>query len=114
MHFNTTLLVFIHGFKGSDNTFDAFPEHLQQLLTEALTSSDSASSPTERAQQIVTKIYPQYSTRGDLPSAVLNFKEWLVSEVLALEKGKEGGKGANDRPIERPGVGVVLVGHSMG
>jgi hypothetical protein len=61
----TVLLVFIHGFKGGDDTFDRFPPHLQALLSHALP-----------AFNIVQIRYPRFETRGDLKEAVANFKDW--------------------------------------
>lgn len=104
MNHTTTLLTFIHGFKGSDDTFDIFPSHLQDLLTKQLVETEGRSE-----QRIVIKIYPRYETRGNLPDAVNVFREWLVEQILTLEK-----ENGNSSPIERPSVGVVLVGHSMG
>ena len=31
------LIVFVHGFKGTDETFGAFPKRLQHILTETIT-----------------------------------------------------------------------------
>jgi len=31
------LVVFVHGFKGTDQTFDDFPERLQHILAETIT-----------------------------------------------------------------------------
>lgn len=61
----TLLLVFIHGFKGGDDTFTSFPGHLAQLLRHAL--------PKVRVIQLT---YPKYETRGDLHDCVSRFKEW--------------------------------------
>lgn len=61
----TLLLVFIHGFNGSDNTFVNFPQDLRALLSHALPKID-----------IVSVQYPQYETRGDLKECVAKFKEW--------------------------------------
>jgi hypothetical protein len=61
----TILLVFIHGFKGSDHTFHSFPTDLRALLAHTLPKID-----------VVTVQYPQYETRGDLRECVARFKEW--------------------------------------
>lgn len=63
----TVLLVFIHGFKGGDDTFDRFPSHIRALLSHALPSFN-----------VVQTVYPQFETRGELKEAVSNFKEWSV------------------------------------
>ena len=65
MH-KTLLLCFIHGFKGGDDTFGGFPEHLRALVSHAL--------PQVSVSAIV---YPQFETRGDLKECVSRFKEWL-------------------------------------
>jgi len=61
----TLLLVFIHGFKGGDDTFSTFPSHLAQLLRHALPKV-----------QVIHLVYPKYETRGDLHECVGRFKEW--------------------------------------
>jgi len=33
---NLLLVIFIHGFKGSDNTFKEFPKRLQHILSEGI------------------------------------------------------------------------------
>lgn len=69
----TLLLVFIHGFKGSDDTFHNFPAHLAQLLRHALPKV-----------QVIQITYPKYETRGHLHECVARFKEWYVSTILPL------------------------------
>jgi len=61
----TLLLVFIHGFKGSDDTFGGFPADLRALLAHTLPKID-----------VVSVQYPQFETRGELKDAVARFKEW--------------------------------------
>ena len=80
----TLLLVFIHGFKasrnsilskrfmadclqGGDNTFEKFPEHLRVLVSHKLPKLN-----------VISAVYPQYETRGDLRSCVAKFKEWYA------------------------------------
>ena len=65
----TLLLVFIHGFKGSDDTFGNFPNDLRALLAHTLPKID-----------IVSVQYPRYETRGDLKESVARFKEWLGTQ----------------------------------
>ncbi|KAL8741381.1 MAG: hypothetical protein Q9190_006006 [Brigantiaea leucoxantha] len=64
MH-KTLLLCFIHGFKGDDNTFCGFPDHLRALVSHAL---------PRLTIKVVT--YPQFETRGDLGECVGRFREW--------------------------------------
>jgi hypothetical protein len=61
----TLLLVFIHGFKGGDDTFARFPPHLRALLSHALPHLT-----------VVQVQYPKFDTRGDLSECVVRFKEW--------------------------------------
>ena len=108
----TLLLVFIHGFKGTDDTFGSFPAHLRALLTHALSPPPRSTSQSQQQQQsitVVTKIYPKFETRGDLTQCVARFREWLETVVIDLEV--EMGTAS---PVVDPGVHVVLVGHSMG
>lgn len=94
----TLLLVFIHGFKGSDTTFNAFPKDLSALLSHALPQL-----------QILSVQYPQYETRGDLAACVAKFSDWLQEKVIDLEV-----ENGTPSPTVDPSVRVVLVGHSMG
>ncbi|KAI9759731.1 MAG: hypothetical protein M4579_002116 [Chaenotheca gracillima] len=94
----TILLCFIHGFKGDEDTFYEFPQHLK----EAIGKSAPQLSPE-------VAIYPKYETKGDLPSCVSNFREWLIGQVMLREKAA-----GNARPLQEPTVGVFLVAHSMG
>ncbi|RVD86558.1 uncharacterized protein DFL_004827 [Arthrobotrys flagrans] len=93
----TLLLVFIHGFKGGDDTFGLFPEHLQQTLQKFL--------PNISVKAVV---YPRYETRGNLPAAVKRFREWLQDLVLDTEDLN------GNRSLIDPSVRVVLLAHSMG
>ena len=68
----TLLLVFLHGFKGGDHTFHNFPSDLQALLAHTLPKID-----------VLSVVYPQYETRGDLRECVAKFKEWWV-DILRI------------------------------
>ncbi|EMC98096.1 hypothetical protein BAUCODRAFT_86437 [Baudoinia panamericana UAMH 10762] len=94
----TLLLVFIHGFKGSDHTFNNFPQDLRALLSNALPKIE-----------ILSVQYPQFETRGDLNQCVAKFKEWLQDKVIDLEVAN-----GTPSPTVDPSVHVVLCGHSMG
>lgn len=94
----TLLLVFIHGFKGSDNTFGRFPQDLAGLLSHSL--------PNLSVQSIQ---YPQFETRGDLAQCVSKFRDWLQDKVIDLEV-----ENGTPSPTVDPSVRVVLCGHSMG
>ena len=99
----TLLLVFIHGFKGSDRTFHDFPRDLQHALASRIPSS------THNDLDILTVLFPQYETRGDLKECVGRFKEWLQNKVIDLEVAN-----GTPSPTVDPSVHVVLCGHSMG
>lgn len=94
----TLLLVFIHGFKGTDDTFANFPSDLRALLSHTL--------PKIEIQSVQ---YPRYETRGDLKAAVARFKEWLQNKVIDIEVANR-----TPSPTVDPSVHVVLCGHSMG
>ncbi|EOD44255.1 PGAP1-like protein [Neofusicoccum parvum] len=70
----TLLLCFIHGFKGDDDTFRKFPQHLRGVLENQLPKLT-----------VLAVTYPHYETRGDLQSCVAKFKEWLQNKVIDLE-----------------------------
>jgi hypothetical protein len=72
----TLLLVFIHGFKGTGQTFHNFPKDLRALLSHTL--------PKVR---ILSIVYPQYETRGDLKTCVTRFKEWYVPHGIWTLEG---------------------------
>ncbi|PWY83592.1 hypothetical protein BO70DRAFT_352404 [Aspergillus heteromorphus CBS 117.55] len=78
------LLIYIHGFKGSDTTFQHFPTHVHNLLSTLLPS-----------HEIYTRVYPQYETRGEMQAAVAQFSSWLS-------------------PHESPDLDIILLGHSLG
>jgi pimeloyl-ACP methyl ester carboxylesterase len=94
----TLLLVFIHGFKGSDNTFGQFPKDLRALLSTAIPEIE-----------VLSIQYPSYQTRGDLGECVGRFKEWLQNKVIDLEVANR-----TPSPTVEPSVRVILCGHSMG
>jgi pimeloyl-ACP methyl ester carboxylesterase len=94
----TLLLVFIHGFKGSDNTFGQFPKDLRALVASAFPDIE-----------VLSIQYPSYETRGDLGECVGRFKEWLQNKVIDLEVANR-----TPSPTVDPSVRVILCGHSMG
>ncbi|KAI9795430.1 MAG: hypothetical protein M1833_007029 [Piccolia ochrophora] len=94
----TLLLCFIHGFKGDDNTFGGFPEHLRALVSHAL--------PKVNVSVIV---YPKFETRGDLWDCVGRFRDWLQNKVIDLEVSA-----GTPSPTVDPSVHTILIGHSMG
>jgi hypothetical protein len=52
-------------YKGGDDTFGNFPEHLRALVSHAL--------PNITVKAIT---YPKFDTRGDLKECVGRFREW--------------------------------------
>ncbi|KAM0269454.1 hypothetical protein ACHAQH_009716 [Verticillium albo-atrum] len=93
------LLCFIHGFKGSDDTFQEFPYDLKQQVAKQI--------PDHKVESVV---YPKYETKGELDQATESFLEWLKERVMDVRKEHlEQPWPPNDR-----NVGVVLVAHSMG
>ncbi|EXJ84504.1 hypothetical protein A1O3_05173 [Capronia epimyces CBS 606.96] len=94
----TLLLVFIHGFKGGDDTFGSFPEHLRTLVSHALPNID-----------VLAVTYPRFETRGDLKESVARFREWLQNKVIDIEVAR-----STPSPAVDPSVHVILIGHSMG
>ncbi|OAX83855.1 hypothetical protein ACJ72_01785 [Emergomyces africanus] len=81
----TLLLVYIHGFVGSDTSFKKFPAHVHNLLTVMLSESHVVHS----------KIYPRYKTRKAIEFVRDDFSYWLA-------------------PHESSDADIVLVGHSLG
>jgi len=90
------LVIFIHGFKGTDSTFSSFPKRLEHVLSKSI-------------ENVVTEciIFPEYETKGELAAAVEAFSEWLTKLVVEKEVAKGNGGGAGKAKI-------VLCGHSMG
>jgi hypothetical protein len=95
----TLLLVFIHGFKGTDATFQRFPNDLQALIQHSVPEQVN----------VLTLQYPQYETRGDLKECVAKFTDWLQNKVIDLEV-----ENRTPSPTVDPSVHVILCGHSMG
>ncbi|KAG4441256.1 hypothetical protein IFR05_003247 [Cadophora sp. M221] len=94
----TLLLCFIHGFKGGDDTFGGFPEHLRALVSHALPKVD-----------VRAIIYPKFETRGDLAECVSRFRDWLLEKVIDIEVSS-----STPSPTIDPSVHTILIGHSMG
>ncbi|KAL2021723.1 hypothetical protein VTK56DRAFT_6666 [Thermocarpiscus australiensis] len=93
------LLCFIHGFKGDDDTFRDFPNHLKDTVTKNLPD-----------HHVASVVYPKYETKGELGQTTAAFLEWLKARVMDVRKEKlEDPWPPNDRK-----VGVIIVAHSMG
>ncbi|KAI0682902.1 hypothetical protein BC835DRAFT_1531179 [Cytidiella melzeri] len=90
------LIIFIHGFKGTESTFGKFPERLQHTL-----------STTVQNIHVESILFPAYETKGELNAAVIRFADWLTNLVVQKEVAHGTGGGAGKARI-------VLCGHSMG
>ena len=88
------LVIFIHGFKGTDTTFGDFPSRLEHILRETVDHT-----------VVESIVFPAYETKGDLNHAVIRFSDWLTT--LVVEKEVSFGTGAGSAK-------VALCGHSMG
>ncbi|KAF8557019.1 hypothetical protein OG21DRAFT_1596149 [Imleria badia] len=89
---DSLLIVFIHGFKGTESTFESFPSRLQHILSEG-------GLPVECV------VFPAYETKGELNAAIVRFADWLTTLTVQKEVAHGGGAGR---------VKIVLCGHSMG
>ncbi|KAL4781146.1 hypothetical protein BJX76DRAFT_336167 [Aspergillus varians] len=79
------LLIYVHGFLGSEDSFHQFPRHVHDILTVTLAET----------HQVFTKIYPRYKSRGPLKTACQHFSQWLS-------------------PHESEGLDVIILSHSLG
>ncbi|KAJ5946325.1 hypothetical protein N7454_003164 [Penicillium verhagenii] len=79
------LLIYIHGFGGSETTFSDMPVHVHSALAALLSES----------HVVYTRIYPRYKSKGEFQLAVDRFSGWLS-------------------PYESDDLDVILLGHSMG
>jgi len=88
------LIIFIHGFKGTDETFGEFPQRLQHVLSETVSN-----------MRVESILFPAYETKGELNAAVIRFADWLTTLTVQRENELGGGAGS---------AKIVLCGHSMG
>lgn len=85
------LLVWVHGFRGGDDTFASFPSRIVDTLASL--------RPNLAVKALV---YPAYDTRGFLVDAVAHFVDWLVEQAVLAQT--EHGVSPT----------LVLCAHSMG
>jgi pimeloyl-ACP methyl ester carboxylesterase len=78
-------MIYIHGFLGTETSFQSFPAHVHALLTPALAQT----------HVVYTKIYPRYKSRNKISVARDDFSNWLA-------------------PHETPETDIILIGHSLG
>lgn len=98
-------LVFVHGFKGDNDTFGEFPRHLAKILQGAVPSDI----------RVWPIIYPQYETAGELSTAMELFKTFLIPYLDERYKEPGSEKSGDKRKRAKPGENAaILVGHSMG
>ncbi|TFY73013.1 hypothetical protein EWM64_g10999, partial [Hericium alpestre] len=90
------LVIFIHGFKGTDTTFNSFPSRLEHILTETINDV-----------KVECIVFPAYETKGDLTEAVERFSDWLAELTVRKEVDYGAGGGAGKAK-------VVICSHSMG
>lgn len=65
------LLIYIHGFMGSEASFQDLPAHVHDLLTTLLGES----------HVVYTRIYPRYKSLGEMGVAAEQFSAWYVFRV---------------------------------
>ena len=79
------LVIYIHGFIGSEDSFHSFPFHVHMQLKDKVA----------RTHVVHSKIYPRYKTYRAFHLARDNLSQWLSAH-------------------EGPNTDIILVGHSMG
>lgn len=79
------LVIYIHGFIGSEDSFHSFPFHVHTQLKDKVA----------RTHVVHSKIYPRYKTYKAFHLARDNLSEWLSAH-------------------EGQNTDIILVGHSMG
>lgn len=122
---STLILVFVHGFKGTEQSFAEFPKRLQHILSETLpnTSVDSVVFPAYEVHHDLPFLQRSYkfpyrpkatlwvldpsqchqpSSRLSQNEAVLRFADWLTTLTVEREVSSGGGSGS---------VKLVLCGH---
>ena len=62
----TLLLIYVHGFLGNETSFQHFPAHVHNILSETLRES----------HVVHTKVYPRYKTRSKIAEVKYQFSEW--------------------------------------
>lgn len=68
------LLIYIHGFMGSEASFQDLPAHVHDMLTALLGESHI----------VYTRIYPRYKSHGEIHAAAEQFSAWYVVKVFDL------------------------------
>ncbi|QRW02112.1 alpha/beta hydrolase family protein [Ceratobasidium sp. AG-Ba] len=113
------LCIFIHGFKGTDSTFGAFPHRVGHLVEQVLRVGRGYAENLDLNQEgpeseslaskvtVECLVFPAYETRGNLEEAVEKFVDWLTTLTVQKEVAHHlaGGSGK---------AKIILCGHSMG
>ncbi|KAG9017448.1 hypothetical protein FRB93_007563 [Tulasnella sp. JGI-2019a] len=90
------LCIFVHGFKGAEDSFGDFPSRLAHILDSTITAITSECI-----------VFPAYETKGELHQATDRFIDWLTTLTVEREVAQGLGGGAGKARI-------VLCSHSMG
>ncbi|KAI8808388.1 hypothetical protein BJ742DRAFT_738937 [Cladochytrium replicatum] len=99
-----TLLVFVHGFLGSDASFGSFPADLQSHL-RTFHSIDN----------IDVRIYPAFESKGDHSATVNELVQWFNVNATCTPphlSSDSNGEGESKGAVTYDGV--IILGHSIG
>ncbi|KAI8919671.1 hypothetical protein BC831DRAFT_380934, partial [Entophlyctis helioformis] len=70
------LVVFVHGFLGSEDSFASFPQDLAEALAAA--TVDQPSLPSLPVGSVDVVAFPRYDTKGNNQRLVQSFMNWLL------------------------------------
>ncbi|KAJ3119451.1 hypothetical protein HK098_005495 [Nowakowskiella sp. JEL0407] len=100
-----TLILFLHGFMGSDMSFGSFPSDIIQTLSQRYNLNN-----------VETQIYPKFETKGDHRQIVAQLAAWLETNVRCTGMPRD----IDDVSVDEETIleveydGVIILGHSMG
>ncbi|KAI7861953.1 hypothetical protein BDF14DRAFT_1862064 [Spinellus fusiger] len=94
-HADRLLLIFVHGFRGSETSFKGFPDTIRASLTNT------------HAVDVDAIVYPSYKTMGHFTLAVCTFTQWLIGEIAQRQQEAE-------KRGDKSKLMAILLGHSMG
>ncbi|KAJ3056076.1 hypothetical protein HK097_008204 [Rhizophlyctis rosea] len=106
-HTRNVLLLFVHGFLGTENSFATFPPdltaHIRQLPQFASLNV-----------KLEARVLPRFDTKGDPTTAVEALAAWLMLNGVPGRLSSDD-RGMADVAASTQGIdAVVIVGHSMG
>lgn len=84
------LLIYLHGFMGSEASFHNLPAHVHDILTDLLSES----------HVVYTRIYPRYKSHGELRTAVDQFSTWYETSH-PYKPGRYGLTRAGSHPMRQ-------------